>query len=99
MRIWSDHGLSRGDEGWVADLAALTSPWGFDLAAVAAPIELWHGAADQMVPVTHCRWLTGHLPTAEVHLEPEHGHLSIAIGSLGEKLGVLRGRVADRATS
>lgn len=94
-----DHGLSRGDEGWVADLAALTSPWGFDFGAVVAPIELWHGAVDQMVPVTHGRWLAEHLPTAEVHLEPEQGHLSIAIGSLGEKIEVLRKRVADRATS
>ncbi|MET9241319.1 alpha/beta fold hydrolase [Nonomuraea sp. NPDC003709] len=94
-----DHGLSRGDEGWIADLAALTSPWGFDLDAVTAPIELWHGTVDRMVPVAHGQWLAEHLPTAVPHLEPGQGHLSLAIGSLGEKLEVLRGRVADRATS
>ena len=92
-----DHGLSRGDEGWVADLAALTSPWGFDLDAVTAPVELWHGTVDQMVPVAHGRWLAEHLPTAEAHLESEQGHLSLAIGSLGAKLQVLEGRVVDRA--
>lgn len=94
-----DHGLSRGDEGWIADLAALTGPWGFDLDAVTAPIELWHGTVDRMVPVAHGQWLAEHLPTAVPHLEPGQGHLSLAIGSLGEKLEVLRGRVADRATS
>lgn len=41
-----DHGLSGGDEGWVADLATLTSPWGFDLGDITAPVELWHGTAD-----------------------------------------------------
>jgi pimeloyl-ACP methyl ester carboxylesterase len=87
-----DHGLSPGEEGWVADLAALTSPWGFGLDAVTAPIELWHGTVDRMVPVAHGRWLAEHLPTAEAHLEPEQGHLSLVIGSLGEKLKLLRGR-------
>lgn len=87
-----DHGLSGGDEGWVADLAALTSPWGFDLEAVTAPVELWHGTADQMVPVTHGRWLAERLPTAQVHLKPGQGHLSLAIGSLGEKLEALSDR-------
>jgi pimeloyl-ACP methyl ester carboxylesterase len=94
-----DHGLSRGDEGWVADLAALTSPWGFDLGDITVPVELWHGTVDQMVPVAHGRWLAEHLPTAQVHLEPGQGHLSLAIGSLGEKLEALSDRVADGATS
>ncbi|MFC8797824.1 alpha/beta fold hydrolase [Promicromonospora sp. NPDC057138] len=93
-----DHGLSRGDEGWVADLAALTSPWGFDLDAITVSVELWHGSGDQMVPVAHGRWLAEHLPTAQAHLEPGQGHLSLAIGSLGEKLEALSGRVADRTT-
>jgi hypothetical protein len=38
-------------------------------------------------------------PTAEAHLEPEQGHLSLAIGGLGEKLEVLSARVPDRTTS
>jgi pimeloyl-ACP methyl ester carboxylesterase len=84
-----DHGLSGGDEGWIADLTALTNAWGFDLATITAPIELWHGTADQMVPVTHGRWLAEHLSTARVHLEPGHGHLSLVIGSLGDKLEAL----------
>ena len=90
-----DHGLSGGDEGWFADLAALTSPWGFELGDIAVPVELWHGTADQMVPVTHGQWLAAHLPTARTHLEPEQGHLSIAIGSLGEKLEALSDRASN----
>jgi pimeloyl-ACP methyl ester carboxylesterase len=89
-----DHGLSGGDEDWVADLAALTSPWGFDPGDITVPVELWHGTADQMVPVAHGQWLAEHLPTAQAHLEPGQGHLSLAIGSLGQKLEALLERTA-----
>lgn len=91
-----DHGLSGGDEGWVADLLALTSPWGFDLGDITAPVDLWHGTADQMVPVAHGRWLADHLPTARVRLEPAQGHLSLVIGSLGEKFDALVERTRPR---
>jgi pimeloyl-ACP methyl ester carboxylesterase len=87
-----DHGLSRSAEGWVADLTALTSPWDFGLDDITAPVELWHGALDQMVPVTHGRWLAAHLPTAVAHLRPDGGHLSLAVGSLGGKLRALSAR-------
>lgn len=87
-----DHALAAGHEGWFADLRALTGDWGFALDAVAAPVELWHGTADRMVPAAHGRWLGTHLPSAVTHVEEGHGHLSIGVGSLGEKLDVLRAR-------
>jgi pimeloyl-ACP methyl ester carboxylesterase len=84
-----NHALAPGDEGWVADLMALTSPWGVDITAVAARAELWHGAEDRMVPLSHGRWLAGRLPDVTPHFEAEHGHLSVAVGSLGDKLDAL----------
>lgn len=84
-----NHALAPGDEGWVADLVALTSPWGVDVTAIKARVELWHGAEDRMVPLSHGQWLAEHLLTVTPHLEAEHGHLSVAVGSLGDKLAVL----------
>jgi pimeloyl-ACP methyl ester carboxylesterase len=84
-----NHALATGDEGWVADLVALTSPWGVDVTAIKARVELWHGAEDRMVPLSHGQWLAEHLLTVTPHLEAEHGHLSIAVGSLGDKLDAL----------
>jgi pimeloyl-ACP methyl ester carboxylesterase len=81
-----NHAPAHGDEGWVEDLLALTSPWGVDVSAIKAPVELWHGTEDRMVPLAHGRWLAGHLPAVTPHLEAGHGHLSLAIGSLGAKL-------------
>lgn len=90
--VHMDHALAAGHEGWFADLRALTGDWGFALDAVAAPVELWHGTADRMVPAAHGRWLGTHLPSAVTHVEEGHGHLSIGVGSLGEKLDALRAR-------
>ncbi|NKE61966.1 alpha/beta hydrolase [Lentzea sp. PSKA42] len=84
-----DYALATGDEGWVEDLVALTSPWGVDVTAIKAQVELWHGAEDRMVPLSHGQWLAEHLPAVAPHLEAEHGHVSIAIGSLGDKLDAL----------
>jgi pimeloyl-ACP methyl ester carboxylesterase len=84
-----NHALAPGDEGWVEDLVALTSPWGVGVTAIKVRVELWHGSEDRMVPLSHGQWLAEHLPTVTPHLEAEHGHLSIAIGSLGDKLDAL----------
>lgn len=87
------HGLADGYAGWFEDLHALTAPWGFDPAGITAPIELWHGAMDRMVPVAHGAWLAAHLPTVRAHIENKDGHISIAVGSLGEKLDQLVARM------
>ncbi|MFE5114052.1 alpha/beta fold hydrolase [Streptomyces sp. NPDC056663] len=86
------HALAPGDEGWLEDLHALTTPWGFDPGGITVPVELWHGALDRMVPVSHGQWLAGHLPTVSAHFEGCHGHISIAVGRLGERLDRLRSR-------
>jgi hypothetical protein len=39
-----------------------------------------------MVPFAHGEWLLAHVPTARSGLRPEHGHLSLAVGSIGEIL-------------
>ena len=75
-----------GPWGWYDDDLAYTRPWGFELDAVGVPVAIWQGAQDLMVPFAHGEWLAAHLPTAEPRLRPEHGHLSLAVGSLGEIL-------------
>lgn len=69
--------LERGVDGLIDDDMAYVAPWGFDPAQVAAPTLLLHGAADRVVPSTHGRWLAGHIPSAELWLEPDEGHISV----------------------
>lgn len=50
--------------GWIDDLIALSTPWRFDLGAVAAPVLLWHGSNDMFTPPDHARWLAQKLRNA-----------------------------------
>ena len=70
-------GLAPGELGWWDDCVAEMSPWGFDLGAVAVPVQLWHGAEDRFVPVQHGRWLSEQIPGVEAHLTEEDGHLTL----------------------
>jgi pimeloyl-ACP methyl ester carboxylesterase len=83
-----------GPWGWFDDDQAFVHDWGFDLASIRVPVFVWQGRQDLMVPITHGEWLCQHMPTARVHLYQEHGHLSLALGSIGaifdELLGVDR---------
>jgi pimeloyl-ACP methyl ester carboxylesterase len=70
--------------GWYDDDLAFVRPWGFDLSAIAVPVSVWQGRHDLMVPFSHGEWLVQHVANARSRLRPEHGHLSLAVGSIGE---------------
>ena len=81
--------LRTGVDGWLEDDLAFTRPWGFALDEIAVPAMIWQGSADLMVPFTHGQWVAAQLPAAAAHLQPDEGHLSIAIGALDAMLDEL----------
>jgi pimeloyl-ACP methyl ester carboxylesterase len=83
-----DHSLASGVWGWFDDDRAILGDWGFDLTGIGAPLSLWHGRQDRFVPIAHGEWLAAHL-NADAHLRPEHGHLSLSLGSYGEILDAM----------
>ena len=46
----SHDGLAESDLGWWDDGWAHMHPWGFDLEAIAVPVQLWHGRHNRFVP-------------------------------------------------
>jgi pimeloyl-ACP methyl ester carboxylesterase len=85
---WS---LANGVRGWLDDDIAFTLPWGFDLASITRPVQIWQGTDDLMVPFAHGEWLVAHVPTAQAHLVAGEGHLSLAARAFTPGFAELRG--------
>lgn len=81
--------LRVGVDGWVDDDLAFTTPWGFELAEISKPVQIWQGTADLMVPFAHGQRLASQLPGVSPHLEQGEGHLSIGLGMIDPMLDEL----------
>jgi pimeloyl-ACP methyl ester carboxylesterase len=58
------------------DLAAVT-PWGFEPADITAPVLIAHGTRDGMVPSSHGVWLASRIPSAQLWLSQDGGHITV----------------------
>jgi pimeloyl-ACP methyl ester carboxylesterase len=86
LRITADAGIRRrlleayqdalkhGPDGWIDDVLALRSPWGFDLSEIRVPVRLWHGDRDVFSPPEHSRWLAMKIPNATIEVEAGAAH-------------------------
>ena len=66
-----------GPGGLIDDDLAYVAPWGLYPARVTVPVLLLHGGRDRMVPSSHSRWLAQRIPSAELRLSPDDGHISV----------------------
>jgi pimeloyl-ACP methyl ester carboxylesterase len=69
--------IEAGLGGMVDDDLAYVAPWGFEPGQVTAPTLLLHGEQDRIVPSAHGEWLARHLPSAQLRLFGEDGHISV----------------------
>jgi pimeloyl-ACP methyl ester carboxylesterase len=79
-----------GPYGWIDDVLALRSDWGFRPEAVGTPVLLWHGADDNFSPAAHTRWLAARIPGAEAIVAAGTAHFG-AVQVLPELLAWLVG--------
>jgi pimeloyl-ACP methyl ester carboxylesterase len=66
--------LKHGPDGWIDDVLAFRSPWGFRLSEIGVPVCLWHGERDVFSPPEHSRWLAGQIPGAQIEVEAGAAH-------------------------
>ncbi|WP_213001310.1 alpha/beta fold hydrolase [Winogradskya consettensis] len=84
--------LREGPFGWIDDVSAFRSSWGFRLEDVRGEVLLWHGADDNFSPVSHARWLAGQIPGAQIQIQASTAHFG-AVEVLPE---ILTWLVAER---
>ena len=77
LDVVDEHALAGGMGGFVDDDLAGVGAWGFDPADVVAPALFVHGGRDRVVPASHGEWLARRVPSAELWLHPEDGHISV----------------------
>jgi pimeloyl-ACP methyl ester carboxylesterase len=67
----------QGAAAMALDLALEARPWHLPLASIRAPVALWHGAADWLVPASASRHLAAAVPGARAHELPGEGHFMV----------------------
>ncbi len=82
MQAEGREGLREHGDGMRDDNLSDVAPWGFDLASIRIPTQIWHGGQDKFVPYSHGQWLATHVPGTEAHLDPSEGHLTLFLRKL-----------------
>lgn len=88
-------GVGTSPDGWIDDDRAFATPWGFDVASIRVPVQLWQGEQDQFVPYAHGVWLAERIPGVDARLTAEDGHLTLAERRVPE----VHGWLLERATA
>jgi pimeloyl-ACP methyl ester carboxylesterase len=85
-------GLRYSADGWIDDVLAFCSPWGFDVSTIEAEIYLWHGGRDVFSPMPHTQWLAARIPRVCAKYAPDRAHFG-ALEVVPEVLSWLSDRV------
>ena len=67
-------GARQGQAGLVSDWVADALPWGFRLADISVPVDVWIGEQDPGRAPLDAYEIARHIPSCTVHADPDAGH-------------------------
>lgn len=79
----------QGAKGVLDDLRICSRPWGFDLADITVPVQLWHGSQDRLVPLAHSEYLHKRIPGSTLERVAGEGHFSLPVRHAERIVGAL----------
>ena len=85
----------QGTRGTAHDLILYGSPWGFRVREIKAPVDVWQGDADTLVPMSMGEYYAKEIAGATAHFYAGEGHF-LVVPRIREVLEVVRGQ--DRST-
>lgn len=71
-----DHSLEalrQGTAGTLTEQQLVMQPWGFDLGAIKAPVRIWCGSNDALLP--HAHWMHQKLTDSKLRVDDGLGHI------------------------
>ena len=72
--------IRQGASGVLQEMRLYTQSWGFKVSEIDTGVTLWHGTADETVPILHGETLAARLPNCRMHAIENQGHFSLPIG-------------------
>jgi pimeloyl-ACP methyl ester carboxylesterase len=82
----------QGSDGPAHELGLITSAWQIDPTRVTQRVQLWHGEADQIVPISMARRHARMLPDVSPQFIPGEGHFSLIVRYMHSILAMLTGK-------
>lgn len=83
-------GLKSSVKGPQSDARIYGEPWPFKLSEITVPVRVWHGTADQQVPVSIGRHYAAQIPNATGVFPEGEGHISIVVNYLEAVIADIR---------
>lgn len=80
--LWANsirRALQNGIDGYIDDSLVFVKDWGFNPKLIQAPVTIWQGDLDLMVPFAHGEWFAKHLPNGRPKLMKDEGHISFVV--------------------
>jgi len=71
--------FKQGTAGAIQDMQLYSQDWGFSLQDIHSHVDIWHGDADKVVPISHSQYLNDHLPDSTFTTMPDQTHFSLPI--------------------
>lgn len=76
----------RGHRHAVREIAIVGRSWGFDLAEIIVPVNVYHGQLDRTVPIGSAEYLADVVPDAQLVVHDDVRHLSLPVNYTEEIL-------------
>jgi len=86
-----------GADGVLDEMALYAAPWGFEPEEIGMPIQLWHGTADDTVPIRQGMEVAQRLPDCTARYLDGEAHFSLPVDHMDEIARALISRGEPKA--